>query len=531
MEQPPEQIQSELENFRKQWRAEVSARSKTSATGTEQHSPPSHESHAGPSASKQAPRKAELPHRRTPSKAGVIPQDEEEEYVKSHVFDEDPSKHNASELVSSALGSEEQEPKTALGLYEKAVDKETVGNLGESLRLYRKAYRMDNRVDQMYREKHFPGQWKRKPGAASAVTPLPVQVNPSNAAATVPNTAHHSLDGSSTPLALPELIASFAGLSVQGAPPAVEGMAAPPCPISELPDEILVNILQDVAIIDVGDFVRLSQVCKRFAYLVATENQIWRRVCLGHEFGFRGMVYHWQRDISWEDLNPEDELDEDSFTMEELRHKQAEEIEAATLAIVPNPYRSFQRMFRQRPRLRFNGCYISTVNYIRTGHSSGNHITWNSPVHIVTYYRYLRFFRDGTAISLTTTFEPIDVIHHLTKAAVVQHEKDAAPHLPSSMMSKAHKGRWRLTSSMDNPEVPITDAEGDLFVETEGVGPKYMYRMELSLKNSGKAKNNKLNWKGFWCYNKLTDDWAEFGLKNDKAFHFSRVKSYGFDGE
>lgn len=70
--------------------------------------------------------------------------------------------------------------------------------------------------------------------------------------------------------------------------------------------------------------------------------------------------------------------------------------------------------------------------------------------------------------------------------------------------------------------------EGDLTVETEGVDPKYMFRMDLSLRTAGKAaRNNKIVWRGFFSYNKLTDDWAEFTLKHDKAFFFSRVRSYG----
>jgi F-box protein 9 len=79
------------------------------------------------------------------------------------------------------------------------------------------------------------------------------------------------------------------------------------------------------------------------------------------------------------------------------------------------------------------------------------------------------------------------------------------------------------SSATQNP------TEGDLYIETEGVGPKYTYRMDLSLRSAGKgARNNKLVWRGFYSYNKLTDDWGEFLLKNDKPFFFSRVKSYGF---
>jgi F-box protein 9 len=95
-------------------------------------------------------------------------------------------------------------------------------------------------------------------------------------------------------------------------------------------------------------------------------------------------------------------------------------------------------------------------------------------------------------------------------------------------MQNALRGRWRLSTAVDNPDADLKDAEGDLFVETEGATPKYMYRMKLSLRSAGKgAKNNKIVWQGFWNYNLLTDDSGEFTLRNDKAFFWSRVKSYG----
>lgn len=427
-------------------------------------------------------------------------------------------------LTSSSKEKGPQEPETALDIYEQAVEREATGMLGDSLQLYRKAFRMDDNVDQSYRNKHFPGRWN-KPG----------QANPSNAAVTVPNTAHHSLEGPT--LSLPDLIFSFSQLKIEGAPPECEGVPPPPCPMAELPDEILIHILRDVAIADVGDFVRLAQVCKRLAFLVATEDQIWRRICLGTEFGFGGMQYHWQRGIQWEPLDEAQELaDEDVFTMDELAQRRQEESRATTDILWHSLYSSsWQKMFRRRPRIRFNGCYISTVNYIRSGQASAHQVTWNSPVHIVTYYRYLRLFRDGTAISLLTTEEPAHVVHHMTKDNLLLHRGHASMHLPSAVMSSALTGRWRLSSSSDNPDASPADMEGDLYVETEGaVGPRYMYRMELTFRAAGKAavaKINKLAWKGFWSYNKLTDDWAEFSLKNDKPFFFSRVKSYGVTGE
>lgn len=74
------------------------------------------------------------------------------------------------------------------------------------------------------------------------------------------------------------------------------------------------------------------------------------------------------------------------------------------------------------------------------------------------------------------------------------------------------------------------DKEGEVDIETEGVdAEKYVYRMELTLRNAGRSgpPKNKLVWRGFWSWNRLTDDWAEFGLRNDRAFFWSRVGSYG----
>lgn len=323
-------------------------------------------------------------------------------------------------------------------------------------------------------------------------------------------------------------------------------MPQPPCPIASLPYEILVHILKEVAVLDVGDFVRLSRVCKPFAYIVATEDGIWRRVCLGTEFGFGGMHYYWQRQITWGPLTEEDlireaeettatavsteaPLDSSSIPLPELSlsaraQHHAQESTANTLAFYHSLYASsWQRMFRFRPRIRFNGCYICTVNYIRSGLANANTITWNSPVHIVTYYRYLRFFRDGTAISLQTTAEPADVVHHLTREVVTSGFNVAG--------QSVLKGRWRLAREADNPGAPASEVEGDIMIETEGVA-KYIYRLDLALRSAGKgAKNNKLVWKGFYSYNTLTEDWAEFTLRDNSPFFFSRVKSYGVRGQ
>lgn len=379
---------------------------------------------------------------------------------------------------------------------------------------------MDHKVDQKYKNKHFAAAWAR-----------PAQTGKTAATPAAHGSTQSSTEGN--PVTTEELIASFAGLAIEPAPPYITGMPQPSCPVAELPEEILVHILQDVAVADVGDFVRLSRVCKRFAWLVATEDSIWRQICLGPKFGFTGMHFDFATTINWKALAEERTLLDDP---EEAARLREEEAYASTIALLNTTYHSWQRMFRRRPRIRFNGCYISTINYFRTGQQT-NSLTWNSPVHIVTYYRYLRLFRDGTAITLCTVEEPANVVHHLTKEALALHKDGAMAHLSSSVMQHALKARWRLSSAADHAaepeeskEVSLADSEGDLFIESDG-GGNYLYRMELSLRTAGKAgRNNKLLWRGFYSYNKSSDVWDEFSLKEVKPFFFSRVKSYKFGG-
>lgn len=385
---------------------------------------------------------------------------------------------------------------------------------------------MDDKVDKVYRNKHFAEAWSK-----------PAQVT-KPAVATQGNTPAST---TSKPLTTDELVASFSSLSIEPAEPPIKGMPQPPCPIAYLPEEILVHILQGVARIDVADFVRLSRVCKRLAWLVATEDSVWRQVCLGRKFGFTGMRYDFQTQANWRPL-PKTGLSlaeaDTAPDQEELARLHEEQVFAASIALLNTIYHSsWQSMFRRRPRMRYNGCYISTINYIRPGQQV-SYVTWNnSPVHIVTYYRYLRVFRDGTAISLCTVEEPASVVHHMSKENMARHKGGALAHLPSSVMQHALPARWRLSSAADyegkeleGKEVSLADAEGDLFIESDG-GGNYLYRMELSLRSAGRgSRNNKLMWRGFFSFNKTQQVWDEFTLKNDnsKPWFYSRVKSYGF---
>lgn len=109
----------ELESFRQQWRAEVSARSQADK----------------PKATKPIRKPPPISSLASSSKE-LKPLKEEEEEHESRSFGHEPVKYDKSE------SSKGKEPESALEHYEKAVEREDQGRLGDSLDLYRKALRV-----------------------------------------------------------------------------------------------------------------------------------------------------------------------------------------------------------------------------------------------------------------------------------------------------------------------------------------------------------------------------------------------------
>ncbi|KAK5992474.1 F-box only 9-like protein [Cladobotryum mycophilum] len=506
--EPP--VNPELESFRRQWISDLQTKRETS--GPSNHAAGS-SSASSSSASRSAKKLPNGPPSPTASRRPLTALDDNDDndasYIQGQSFDA-PAEPEGPTLENPTIKPAKKQPVSALDHYEAATEKEAQGNMGDSLKLYRKAYRLDARVDKTYREKHFPASLtKTKPGESESAS----------SGAPSSSTQKPAANKDAQSLTIEELIASFSSLKVEPAPPIIQGDIPPPCPISKIPDELLVHIMTDVAVADVGDFVQLALVCKRFAYLAATEERIWKQVCLGSEFGFSAIHRHWANGIEWEPLEGQEEEAEDGtlVSMRELEERRRVEALSLTKSLTPSVYPTWQDMFRSRPRIRFNGCYISTVNYVRSSQQSTNQSTWGGHPVLISPDHPL----------------PPDVIHHLTPELLLLH-RDAShnAHLPSSFMTRAFRGRWRLSSALDHPdEANIKDHETDLFVETEGVSDKYIYRMDLAIRSAGRAvKSNKLVWKAFSNYNKLTDDWGDFHLKNDKPFFFSRVKSYKVGG-
>jgi hypothetical protein len=72
-------------------------------------------------------------------------------------------------------------------------------------------------------------------------------------------------------------------------------------------------------------------------------------------------------------------------------------------------------MYLKRPRLNFDGVYISKASYARSGEQSLDN--FYRPWHVVEYYRYLRFYSNGSVLFLTSPDEPKNIVSKLNLKA------------------------------------------------------------------------------------------------------------------
>lgn len=121
---PPE-TEAELEAFRQKWREELSARNKQPEAAGLVDASRRKSRDAGPSAAPV-------------DSSSALRNDRFHEVLEFKAYHDLPDKEGQ-ELDKSVVV---EEPSSALEHYERAVEKETQGNLGESMRHYRKAFKV-----------------------------------------------------------------------------------------------------------------------------------------------------------------------------------------------------------------------------------------------------------------------------------------------------------------------------------------------------------------------------------------------------
>lgn len=158
-----------------------------------------------------------------------------------------------------------------------------------------------------------------------------------------------------------------------------------------------------------------------------------------------------------------------------------------------------REMIKNRPFVKFQGIYISVVNYMRYGANAEGSSSLLSPVQMITYYRYFRFYEDGRCLRLLTTDEPSKVVSHF------------------SIETKPRGSAicfWKLEFDYNFGQLIVTR-------NTD----KYDFIEELQIRNQGRKVHHRLKW---LRSSAIAEDGSvsECSLRNEKPFFFSRVKSY-----
>ncbi|EJF64105.1 hypothetical protein DICSQDRAFT_178617 [Dichomitus squalens LYAD-421 SS1] len=449
----------ELARFRRQWLEEVWSKKKPqgSQDGAAAFTPTSTSAEPATQSPPQSPPAHRTTHRRA-------------------------SHHN--EATSPVLGARKVGPASATAqfgpslqraveVYRKAVQHEQKSELDDALRLYRSAFRMDSNVDRAYQL--FEEELHRKAAAASPTQKAQQHKKTPSGTAVVEGLLSDmqalDLGPSRIPVAhaygegfvtgtLANLISSWPPeLTFERDPESEEEGV----PIRMLPDEILIIILRRLDHSALERFARVN----RKARVITLDASIWRpRV---------QTIYR-----------PPQIPDE-------------EELEALVVKYMTD----YRRIYIEHPRVRYDGVYIAVCHYIRNG--VGENV-WVNYSHLITYYRYLRFYPDGQVLSL-----------------LANEEHSPSQVIPILKPTLRKKGFFIGTWYLDGTELHIDDL---LPKEPTAAETRYSFQMVLDLRSRPVGRWNRLDFRSYDSVHIASGEATPLALKNERSFWFSKVRSY-----
>ncbi|GMM49216.1 SCF ubiquitin ligase complex subunit [Starmerella bacillaris] len=237
----------------------------------------------------------------------------------------------------------------------------------------------------------------------------------------------------------------------------------PPSIFEQLPREIVINILAQVAInwpTKLIDVILIGNVF-RFNY---DDALFWEPIC--------------------RQLYPE------------LRNRS--KIDGTDSLIDAKRYGSYYNLFKKRPTVRTNGVYVCTSKYYRDGETTG--ISFYRPKHEVRYYRYMWLREDGTARSLLSNFPPKRILN-------------LEPGVSIPSLKDAMCGNWSL-----DQETRVLD------IVINGTERNYDFYFSFEIASSGGKVHNKLKWKKYSCIEqKGARLETEISLNNEGSYFFYRL--------
>lgn len=180
-------------------------------------------------------------------------------------------------------------------------------------------------------------------------------------------------------------------------------------------------------------------------------------------------------------------------------------------------------MFYERYRVLFSGVYISKTSYFRYGENSFQDQFYR-PIHLIEYYRFIRFFPDGSLMMHTSADDPQQSV------AKLRHEAN------SISDTTIHTGHYRLHETDEviivlKPRQSPNQVRGRRQkIQTTDENNNRTYYIEMKIENSSKRKFCKLEWAHYSIIQmkNKSEVTTEFELTPNMypPFWFSRVKSY-----
>lgn len=328
----------------------------------------------------------------------------------------------------------------AISYWEKGVQKEKDGSMNDAIKFYREALKTNEGVEKLYRKKLFE---------------------------------EHELEKRLEQLRLDSIDSKTStGLPEDQTEADEDDSLRDPCWLLDiLPPDVLSRIVQYVVLDSGESWVHLSLTCSVF-----------NRLCF-HEMNpyktFAHLIY------------PKQHYDEIGMDLNGISNIGVWEKEFWGI--------NYHKMLKERPYVKFEGIYISVVNYLRYGASEEGSRSWLNPIQMVTYYRYFRFYPDGSCLRLLTTDEPSMVVSHFSRET---------PPRNSEMC------RWSLGFEHGFGHLTITRSSS-----------KYSFVEELQIKDQGTKIHQRLKWLSSVVIDKEGEA-TECSMKKEKPFFFSRVKPY-----
>ncbi|CAI4035030.1 hypothetical protein SMKI_12G1680 [Saccharomyces mikatae IFO 1815] len=329
--------------------------------------------------------------------------------------------------------------KEAITIWERGVLKEKDGSMSDAINFYRSALKIHDNVELLYRRK-LHDEWilHKKLSRLSVVPDNSKEQNETDEG------DFHVEDDSELQ----------------------------PCWILEiLPNDILLRIVERVVSISGEAWVNLSMSCSTF-----------NKLCFHNSMPFKTFASY----IYSKQTYDERAMDLNGITNISTFEKEMWQGDDS-------------HMLRERPYIKFEGIYISVVNYVRYGSNAEGSLSLLNPVHMITYYRYLRFYENGQCLRLLTTEEPSVVVKHFGKENKPKH---------------SHICYWSLGFDYDFGHLKVTRSD-----------EKYTFIEELQIKNQGTRRYQRLKWLNSTVVDREGNA-SSCSLRNEKSFFFSRVKSF-----